>query len=211
MINLTNILQVLAGCLLAAFGITLLQHADLVTGGTAGLALGLTYVLPLSFSAVFFIINLPFYVFSVVHMGWKFTLNTIAAVSLLSALTSLDYFLPAFSVHPAAGAIFGGVSIGAGISILFMNNTSLGGANILALFLQRRIQWNPGKVNLSFDIMAVAVGLASVGLIAGAYSTLSIIATAFVLSIAKGKIAASRPVPKAKPRSSRQGALIEKQ
>ena len=80
-------------------------------------------------------------------MGWKFTVTTIGSVSLLSLLTSLDHLLPAFTLPSLMGAVTGGLIAGLGLSILFMNGASLGGANILALFAQRKFGWDPGKVN----------------------------------------------------------------
>lgn len=82
--------------------------------GTAGLALAGSYIFNMSFSQIFFLINVPFYVFSYFQMGIKFTLSTIASVSLLSFLTGIissssfiPYTFPAF-----IGAIVGGSLVG---------------------------------------------------------------------------------------------------
>jgi uncharacterized membrane-anchored protein YitT (DUF2179 family) len=82
--------------------------------GTAGLALAGSYIFNMSFSQIFFLINVSFYVFSYFQMGIKFTLSTIASVSLLSFLTGIissssfiPYTFPAF-----IGAIVGGSLVG---------------------------------------------------------------------------------------------------
>lgn len=69
-------------------------------------------------------------------MGIKFTLSTVFAVTVLTLFTGADHWLPPVSVSPLAGAICGGALIGFGLSLMFYHQASLGGANILALFLQ---------------------------------------------------------------------------
>ncbi|MCL9662554.1 YitT family protein [Paenibacillus hunanensis] len=144
-------LKVLLGCLLVRAGLLLLRHAQVVTGGTAGLSLSLNYLLHLPFALLFFVINIPFYVFSLIRMGWSFTLSTVLSVCLVSLMTSVDRWLPAFSMPQLAGTVIGSILCGLGLSLLFMNRASLGGVNIVAIFMQQRFGWNPGLVNFVFD------------------------------------------------------------
>jgi len=185
-----KLFKILLGCMIVAIGIIMLRHANIVTGGTAGLSISISYLTDLPFSWIFFIINLPFYIFSFYQMGSKFTFLTILSVSLLSLLTGLDSFLPAFTIPSLFGAILGGCIIGFGLAILFMNQASLGGANILALFMQKKYNWNPGKVNFVFDFCVVLIGLYSIGLIKGLYSVLSIAILSIVIAYFKNNIAA---------------------
>lgn len=182
---------ILLGCLITSMGTVILQHAHVMTGGTAGLSLMLSYLLAVPFGLVFFMINIPFYVLSIMIMGWNFTLSTIVAVTLLSMMTGLDRLIPAFSIPTAVGAVGGGLVIGLGLSLLFMNRTSLGGTNILALILQKKLNWNPGKLNFLFDFVVVGFGFYSVGVVQGLLSILSILLTSTVISYFKNRIAAS--------------------
>ena len=107
-----KIAGILVGILLTSIGVTILKGSHIATGGTAGLALAGSYIFNMSFSQIFFLINVPFYVFSYFQMGIKFTLSTIASVSLLSFLTGIissssfiPYTFPAF-----IGAIVGGIT-----------------------------------------------------------------------------------------------------
>lgn len=188
---MTNIFKILLGCSITAVGVLILQHASLLTGGTAGLSLGLVYLFNMPFSFFFFLINIPFYIFSFITMGWRFTASTILAITFLSILTSVDVLLPAFQIHPFAGALLGGTIIGLGVSYLFMNGASLGGAHILALFLQKKFSLNPGKVNFSFDFIVVALSLFTVGVLNGLYSIVSILVLSCIISYFKGKYAAT--------------------
>ncbi|MDV2684585.1 YitT family protein [Alkalihalophilus sp. As8PL] len=182
-------LMILLAIVITSFGVILLKHANIVTGGTAGLSLSIAYFFSLPFGVTFFLINIPFYIFSMMRMGWNFTFTTIISVSLLSLVTGIDYFLPAFSVSVWVGAIVGGFIIGVGLSLLFMNGSSLGGANILALFLQKRWNIDPGKTTFAFDFIVVMTGFYTVGLVRGLASILSIAVIARVISYFKNEIA----------------------
>lgn len=49
-----KVLWIILGCTIASIGVLILRHSHVVTGGTAGLSLSLSYALPLSFAVIFF-------------------------------------------------------------------------------------------------------------------------------------------------------------
>lgn len=183
-----RIINILFGCILTVIGLFLLKHTHLVTGGTAGLSLSLAYLSQIPFAYLFFCVNIPFYILSVIRMGWTFTLYSILSVTMLSVLSGLDHWLPAFTLPGLVGALAGGIVVGFGLIVLFLNGSSLGGANILALYLQKRLQWDPGKVMFAFDLLVVIIGLSSVGLERGIYSIISIAVTSAMISYFKNRI-----------------------
>ena len=89
-------------------------------------------------------------------MGPSFTLKTFAAVVLLSLFT---YLLPrALSfgyLSPVLATILGGLLCGTGMLILFRHRASLGGLNVLVLYLQERFGWRAGKVQMAMDSVIV--------------------------------------------------------
>jgi uncharacterized membrane-anchored protein YitT (DUF2179 family) len=184
-----KLLYIFIGCLLTSLGVVILKDSHIVTGGTAGLSLSLSYLTNLPFSILFFVINLPFYIFSVIRMGWRFTLSTVGSVTLLSLLAALEQWIPAISIPMLVGSIFGGFIIGVGVTMVFLNGSSLGGANILALFLQKRFNINPGKVNFLFDLTVVLSSIYAVGATKGIFSIISIAVTSKVISYFKNQIA----------------------
>ncbi|TMW73425.1 YitT family protein [Alteribacter natronophilus] len=184
-----RILYMMTGCAIVSFGVLILQSSEIITGGTAGLALSMSYLTPWSFAVTFFLINLPFYVLSAIRMGWNFTLSTLFAVTTLSLMTEVMQYLPSFSLSPLTGALVGGAVIGAGLCILFLNKSSLGGANILSLVLQKRFGIDPGKTLFAFDTLVILTGLISVGLVRGLYSILSVLVISFIISLLKNRIA----------------------
>ncbi|GAA5416031.1 hypothetical protein Pryu01_01063 [Paraliobacillus ryukyuensis] len=185
--------KIIVGIFIVSIGLITLQLAEIVTGGTAGLALNVSYLFDLPFSWIFFLINIPFYLFSIVRMGWKFTITTILSVSLLSLMTALKVFLPAIYVPFWIGAVLGGSLIGLGLSLLFANGSSLGGANILALFLHKRYKFNPGITNFSFDFVVVLTGIYTVGIAKGLASILTIVTTSVIISYFKQQLNTEKP------------------
>lgn len=155
-----DVQAMLTGTLFVALGIVMFNQAGLLTGGTAGLALLLHYATGLPFAPVFFLINLPFYVFAWLRMGGAFTLKTFAAVALLSLFAWLLPLGLAFSQLSAPlAAVLGGLLCGAGMLMLFRHHASLGGLNVVVLFLQERFGWRAGKVQMLLDSLIVLGGL----------------------------------------------------
>ncbi|MEK3883858.1 YitT family protein [Paenibacillus sp. PL2-23] len=178
-------IQTVIGCFLTAGGLIILQHSGIVTGGTAGLSLGLAPLLGLPFPLLFTLLNLPFFLFAYMYMGKTFTCKTILAILLLTAFTSVDVFLPNVALPAIPGAIAGGLLIGAGVSTLFRSGASLGGATLLALYLHKKYGINPGKSNFIFDVAVILTSLAAYSMVSGLLSILSIGVTSFILSLLK--------------------------
>lgn len=157
-----DVMAMLIGTLFVALGVTLYTEALLLTGSTAGLAFLLQYASGWPFGVWFFLINLPFYWLAIRRMGWSFTLRTFAAIGLVSLFSELTgRWVHIDGVAPIYASLMGGCLIGIGMLILFRHRASLGGVNILVLYLQDRHGWRAGYVQLGIDgvIMLVALAL----------------------------------------------------
>jgi uncharacterized membrane-anchored protein YitT (DUF2179 family) len=142
------------GTLFVALGLVLLRQAGLVTGGTAGIAFVLHYATGWRFGALFFLVNLPFYGLAWRRMGARFTVKTFVAVTLLALLTeALPRWMALASLAPLFGALAGGLLVGVGFVILFRHQASLGGLNVLVLWLQDRRGWRAGHLQLGLDLL----------------------------------------------------------
>ena len=147
-----DIFAMLIGTLLVGLGIVFYAEVTLITGSTAGLALLLQYGTGISFGVLFFAINLPFYVLAVLRMGWPFALKTFCCVLLVSFFSSaIPTWLDISRIEPLYAALMGGGMMGLGILSLFRHKASVGGINILALFLQENWGVRAGYVQLGID------------------------------------------------------------
>lgn len=136
----------------AALGIHLLRAAGLVTGGTAGLALILSYVGGWSFGLTFFVINIPFFALAWVARGPVFFLKSLGTVSMVSIMAeALKPLFEVGNIHPGVAAVLFGVTAGVGLLGLFRHSGSLGGMSIVALILQDRFGIRAGITQLVHD------------------------------------------------------------
>jgi uncharacterized membrane-anchored protein YitT (DUF2179 family) len=141
-----------AGAMLASLGVLLLSSAGLLTGGTAGLAFLLHYATGFSFGAVFFVVNLPFYYLAWKRLGLAFTVKTFSAIAATSAISeALPRAIGVTHIDPLVAAVFGGLLVGSAMLALFRHRASLGGFGVLALYLQEKLGWRAGFVQLGFD------------------------------------------------------------
>ncbi len=150
----------LTGTLIIAIGLVFIKHAGLLTGGTTGVAFLIHYSTGLNFGLTLFFVNLPFYLLALKRMGWEFTIKTVAVVLMVSLLTeALPYFLNIASIHTMFAAVAGGLLMGVGMLILFRHKASLGGLNILVLYLQERFGLSAGKIQMALDCTILTAAL----------------------------------------------------
>lgn len=153
----------ITGTLFVALGVALFKQAGMLTGGTVGIAFLIHYGSGLPFGALFFALNLPFYWLAYRRLGLAFTIKTVLAVSLMSLLSELlPRWLRFADLNPWFGAIAGGLLIGAGMLILFRHRASLGGLNVLVLYLQERYGWRAGYVQAGLDALILLASTAFV-------------------------------------------------
>jgi len=158
-----DIQALLTGTLFVAMGVVMFGHTGLLTGGTVGIAFLLHYATGWNFGVLIFVLNLPFYGLAWKRMGRPFTLKTFAAVGLLALLTNVVPTLVHFeSLNPVFTAVMGGLLMGAGMLILFRHRASLGGFNVLVLYLQERFGWRAGRIQMALDCTIVLCSLAVV-------------------------------------------------
>jgi len=172
----------LIGTSFIAVGLTLLKTAGLVTGGIAGIALIVSYLGGWPVGVVFFVLNLPFYVFAQRALGWMFMFKTLAVNVALTGLTlALPYWLRLKGVDPIFAAVFGGTIIGMGILALARHRASVGGIGVLGLWLQEKHGVSAGKVQMGTDVLVVGAAFMVVSLDKLLLSILSAVALSIVI------------------------------
>jgi uncharacterized membrane-anchored protein YitT (DUF2179 family) len=175
---------IIIGSLLASFGIAIFSHMNFLIGGTAGVAFLTQYATPFTFGPIFFVINLPFYVLAVKKLGWEFTIKTFLAVFTVSFLTEMIPLIFEFGeINPWFAAVLGGFLIGSGLLALFRHKASLGGLNIVSIFLQENYDISAGKFQMVVDIIIIATAFFIVDWKAVAFSVLASIALNIILAI----------------------------
>lgn len=157
---LDDLQAILTGSLIVAIGLVFIKQAGLLTGGTAGLAFLIHYSTGFNFGFTLFLANIPFYLLSLKRMGWDFTLKTIVTVLMVSLLAeSIPLVIDIKEINLFFAAVGGGLLMGVGMLILFRHRASMGGFNILVLYLQDRFGWRAGKVQMALDCTILIAAL----------------------------------------------------
>lgn len=142
----------LIGCSLIVMGLMCLHKAGLVTGGVAGIALLLSYLVPMAPGNLFTVINIPFLLFAIRAMGPQFALKTTIASFGITILAGLiPHVMELSYVQPFFAAIFGGTIIGMGILSLARHHAGVGGTGVITLWLQKSRGINAGRVQVMID------------------------------------------------------------
>jgi uncharacterized membrane-anchored protein YitT (DUF2179 family) len=174
---LEDIYAMIIGIIFVVLGIGLLKAAGLVTGGVAGIALLLSYVLPWSVGTIFTVVNIPFFIFAYVTMGKGFALkSTVASLGVTFILVLVPKVLTVTYVNPLFAAIAGGTLCGMGVLALARHRAGVGGTGIFTLWLQRERGINAGYSQVCIDSVILLASLAIIPLDRFAWSVLSAIA-----------------------------------
>jgi len=155
-----DVYALIVGCILLTLGLALLKAAGLVTGGIAGIALLVSYLVPLPEGLLFTLINIPFFAFAWRAIGPGFMAKTVAVnigIALLSLATSASLALKV--QQPAFAAIVGGTVIGMGVLSLARHGAGVGGTGVVTLWLYKRYGINAGLTQIGFDVVILAVSL----------------------------------------------------
>jgi uncharacterized membrane-anchored protein YitT (DUF2179 family) len=64
------------------------------------------------------------------------------------------------AINPVFAAVTGGLLMGTGMLILFRHRASLGGFNVLVLYLQERFGWRAGLIQMGLDCSIVIMAFA---------------------------------------------------
>lgn len=151
--SVEDMLAMIIATFIISFGMMLMQQSGTLTGGTAGLSLLIHYITGIKFGVVFFTINLPFYYLAYKRLGMSMVIKTFLAVGLLSVLTEVHpLFLHLDKLSPLYAIVLANVFMGLGFLILFRHRSSLGGFNLLVLFIQERYGIRAGKVQMALDV-----------------------------------------------------------
>ena len=119
---------------------------------------------------------------TVLRMGWPFAIKTFACVGLVSYFTAhIPEWLDIASVHPLFAALVGGGMMGLGILSLFRHKASVGGINILALYLQDNFGIRAGYFQLGVDAVILVAAFFVLPLDRVIYSILGALVLNFII------------------------------
>ncbi len=161
-----------AGSFIVAFGVYyFMVPENLATGGISGLSIVLNNYLPLPISLTNFILNIILLILGFIFLGREFGGKTIISVFFLSFFMYLmEVFYP--STKPVTdetllNLICGIIITSMGLSIVFNQNASTGGTDILAKLFNKYFNLDMGKGLMAADIIVVILAFFTYGIQTG--------------------------------------------
>ena len=155
-------LTIFIGSLLIAIGVNVfLVPFELLDGGALGISLIFHYTMDVKVGLTFLIVSIPIFM-----LAWKyyrsFFYNGIHGMLLSSLIMDLLYPLNMIGrelvTSPLLSAICGGIFIGIGVGIMLRLDISIGGTDLLAQMIARKLSINPGVMIFCIDILIVTMG-----------------------------------------------------
>lgn len=156
-------------------------------GGLTALGMILNHLSPaIPIGMVVLILNIPLFL-----LGWKFlgghtlvsSLFAMAATSILVDLLAVLYEFP--PMDPMLAAVFGGVSLGAALGIIFSKGATTGGTDLIARLLKLPFAWLPmGRLVMAVDTaMLLSVSIAFRSLESAMYGIIALYITTAVMDM----------------------------
>lgn len=154
-------------------------------GGLTALGMILNHLSPaIPIGTVVLVLNIPIFI-----LGWKFlgghtlvsSLFAMAATSVLVDLIAALYTFP--PMDPMLAAVFGGVSLGASLGMIFSKGATTGGTDLIARLLKLPFAWLPmGKLLMVVDLtMLLAVSVAFRSLESAMYGIIALYISTLVM------------------------------
>lgn len=160
--------------------------SDLATGGASGLAIVVNNFLPvLPISVILLIINIILFIAAFIVLGKGFGGKTIYASLLLSLIIFLfEQFIvlnSALSNDLLLNLIFGIVISGVGMGIVFNQDASTGGTDILAKMINKFTNLPLGRAIFLADLLIVIAAGFAFGITKSMYAMLGVLMNGFVI------------------------------
>ena len=175
-------LVIAIGAFIFSFGIAMFTSPNnIAPGGVSGIGTMLNHLFNIPIGSVIIAVNIPLFIFSFKKFGRNFFKKSLFATFLTSSLIDiLPFILEKHYIYsPLLASIFGGVSIGVGVGIIFLRGGTTGGADILAKLIRLKYpHFSLGTLVFIIDAIIVISTLFVYGSIeALLYSTVSFFVT----------------------------------
>lgn len=155
---LLDYLLYIIGCTVFAFSVTQLLAANEISpGGLTGIATIIQYLTSIPSGIALMFMNLPVLAVGFLRFGGMFIVRTSIVTTFLSAvMTFFETTFGGIKIDPVLAAVFGGIGLGTGMSIIIRRGATTGGVDIIAKLINRRFpHFTVGKIILTLDAVVV--------------------------------------------------------
>lgn len=157
---------------------------NIAPGGATGVATVFHYLFGTPIGVVIALVNIPLFFIGIRKLGIISIARTIIATVLLSLV--IDLFTPLLRPYEGnvlLAALYGGVTAGLGLSLIYIRGASTGGSDLLAQILTRRFRHiSIGKFILIIDFIVILIAAFVFKSVDSAlYAIITIFSSSFVI------------------------------
>lgn len=176
--NYKRYVQLTTGAFLMAFSVVVyFNPLELVTGGVTGLAVLFRHLAGVPMWIVNVCFNIPLFFAGYKVLGRQVFVRTLYATASLTVFLGLIPPIPLLTGDTLVDGVCGGAIMGAGLGLIFLQNASSGGADMLAQIINRRIPHiSIPKLMAVVDGVIVLFGVGVFGLNKGIYALIALYA-----------------------------------
>lgn len=147
------------GALLYAVAVNVFTAPNnIAPGGLTGVATMLNFLFGLPIGTMIFIMNIPLFIWGAVVNGKRFLAKTIIASFLLSVfIDTTVLFIPQYKGDQMLASVFGGLTSGVGLALIFYRGGTTGGTDIIARNIHKKLPFvSMGNIILAADAVVIA-------------------------------------------------------
>jgi uncharacterized membrane-anchored protein YitT (DUF2179 family) len=184
-LRLKSILAIIIGTAIMGFGINAFNIPNnLAEGGITGISIIIKLLVPVvDQGIVYFLLNIPLF-----FLGWK-VLGRTAFVYTIIGTVALSVFLSLFAglLQPTPlqdrllASLYAGVTVGAGLGIIFRYGGTTGGVDIIARLLQKYFGISMGRTLFFGDMIVIGASLIYLSLESAMYTLVAVFIAARVI------------------------------
>ena len=165
-------LMIFLGVLISGFALKgFLVPSGFIDGGVTGISLLLHFITPIPISVFLIVLNIPFILLAVKHIGKNFAIKTFFAIFALSIVTFTIHY-PVITSDKLLVSVFGGFLLGAGLGLAIRGGSVLDGTEILSIYLNRRINFSIGEIIFVINIFIFSIAAVLLSIETALYSIL---------------------------------------
>jgi len=161
LIDWKSYIGITIGCFITALSINLfLVPYNIAPGGVSGIAIITHYFFNFPVGATMLALNIPLFIFGIRQLGGIFGFKTLYGTIMLSLFIDLTNWMSFTTKDILLASIFGGVTMGIGLGIVFKSGGTTGGTDLAARTIKTLLQhFTVGRIMFSIDTTIIILAI----------------------------------------------------
>ena len=171
-----------AAIIAVGFNVFLLPN-EVASGGVSGISTILKGLFDWKPGFVQYAFNIPLFIAGVIFLGKQFGARSLVGTLTLPLFVILTSSWEPATLNPLLGALFGGISVGVGLGIVFRGNASTGGTDLAAQIITKYTGLSLGTSVMLIDGLIVLSAALVFDIEKGLYALIGLFVTTKTIDI----------------------------